>query len=41
MIFAYLMAGLFITWAAVLFLAAQVENYIENLVETMRKEGEI
>jgi hypothetical protein len=41
MIFAYLMAGLFITWAAVLFLAAQVENYIEWLVKTMRKEGDI
>ena len=41
MIFAYLMAGMFIAWAVVLFLAAQVENYIEWLVKTMRKDGDI
>ena len=41
MTFAYLMIGMFIAWAVGLFLAANVVIYIENLVETMRKEGEI
>jgi hypothetical protein len=37
----YLLAGLFITWAIGLFLAAHTENYIESLVKTMRKDGDI
>ena len=39
--YVYLMIGLFIAWLAGIFLVAQVENYIENLVENMREEGEI
>ncbi len=41
MTFAYLMLGMFFAWLAGIFLVAQVENYIENLVENMREEGEI
>ena len=41
MTFAYLMIGMFTVWAVGLFLAANVAIYIENLVETLRKEGEI
>lgn len=37
----YLLAGLFIAWIVALFLAAKTENYIESLVETMRKDEEI
>ena len=41
MTFAYLLAGLFIAWAIGLFLAAKTANYIETLVNTMKKEGSI
>ena len=41
MTFVYLMLGMFFAWLVGIFLVAQVENYIENLVKTMRKEGEI
>ena len=41
MTFAYLMVGMFIAWAVVLFLAANVVVYIENLVKTIRAEGDI
>jgi|ETN07SMinimDraft_1059922.scaffolds.fasta_scaffold79803_2 uncharacterized membrane protein YuzA (DUF378 family) len=37
----YLLVGLFIVWTVTLFLTAKTENYIESLVETMRKDEEI
>ena len=41
MTFAYLLVGLFITWAVGIFIVAKGQNYIEWLVKTMREEGEI
>jgi len=41
MTFAYLMLGMFFAWAIVLIIVAWVSSYIEWLVRTMRKEGNI
>ena len=39
--FAYLMLGTFFVWAIGIIIVAWVSSYIEWLVRTMRKKGEI
>ena len=41
MILVYLLTGLFIAWIVALFITAKTENYIEKVVKTMRKDGDI